>query len=70
MPNCSVHNCTYNSSKEEGKYQSFPLPQDPDLKTKWVHSLKRAHFKPTKSTCICTRHFFEEDFILNPKDPS
>ena len=40
MPNCSVHECTYNLSKEEGKYQSFPLPQDPDLKTKWVHSLK------------------------------
>ena len=70
MPNCSVHECTYNLSKEEGKYQSFPLPQDPDLKAKWVHSLKRAHFKPTKSTCICTIHFCEEDFVFKPKDSS
>ena len=38
MPNCSVHECTDNLSKEEGKYQSFPLPQDPNLKAKWVHS--------------------------------
>ena len=30
----------------------------------------KAHFKPTKSTCICTIHFCEEVFVLNPKDSS
>ena len=32
--------------------------------------LKKSPLQATKSICICTRHFCEEDFVLNPKEPS
>ena len=61
MPDCQVIDCDYRKT-EKGEYQSFYFPKDPDLRKKWLDSVKRDKFFPTNKSAVCKRHFTEEDF--------
>ncbi|XP_064479145.1 uncharacterized protein LOC135392359 [Ornithodoros turicata] len=54
---------------ENGKKVSFHrFPRQEELYKKWVIAIKRdegRHFKITKSTVVCSRHFRECDFLPN-----
>lgn len=38
----------------------FRFPTDEDRKAQWVKNIKREHFIPSSTTCICSDHFSEE----------
>ncbi|XP_035209355.1 THAP domain-containing protein 1 B-like [Stegodyphus dumicola] len=35
----------------------FSFPRDPELKKKWIYSIKRDNFEPTKNSKVCELHF-------------
>ena len=40
MPDCTVSDCNFLMS-EKGTYQSFYLPKDEKLRSKWLHNMNR-----------------------------
>jgi hypothetical protein len=40
MPDCTVSDCNFSMS-EKGTYQSFYLPKDEKLRSKWLHNMNR-----------------------------
>ena len=68
MPNCSVNGCDFKNSKK-GEYQSFPLPENEPLRSKWLKKLNRPYFvKIAQSVNFCIRHFTNNDFMEQQKD--
>ena len=68
MPNCSVNGCDFKNSKK-GEYQSFPLPENEPLRSKWLKKLNRPYFvKIAQSVNFCIRHFTDDDFMEQQKD--
>ena len=74
MPNCRSG---YVTKTEELQHQqstpaaavsfhSFPI--DEDAKRKWLNAIHRQDFVPTKSSRICSLHFYENDFKVNSSD--
>ena len=62
MPDCQVIDCDYRKT-EKGEYQSFYFPKDPDLRKKWLDSVKRAKFFPNNKSAVCKRHFTADDLL-------
>ena len=73
MPDkCVVFGCSNVPNKEEG-IALHPIPfygsDDPQKRRrqkKWVDfvQLKHAHWKPSKYSNVCSKHFREEDFAV------
>ena len=53
---CCVPGC---SKKSVGHI----FPRDKLLKKKWVHATKRAHFKPSAHSRVCSDHFLPGDYV-------
>lgn len=64
MPtHCCVPECTKKGCRDENgnkiSYFKFPI-DDPQLKRKWLHAIRRdegKYFKVTEATKVCSRHF-------------
>ena len=71
MPDCTVSDCNFSMS-EKGTYQSFYLPKDEKLRSKWLHNMNRPKLmeisQNPKKLAVCIRHFQEGDFELNKKN--
>ena len=65
MPNCSVVGCDYKKWPKDGTYQSFPIPTEPNLRSKWLNKLNRDKtFNPdAKNVAVCIRHFESDAFV-------
>ena len=65
MPNCSVVGCDYKKWPKDGTYQSFPIPTEPNLRSKWLNKLNRdQNFNPdAKNVAVCIRHFESDAFV-------
>lgn len=67
---CAAIGCT-NSDEKNKKlslgltFHSFPLKRPGVLKS-WVHAVKRKNFTPTTCSFLCSEHFKEGDFQLQP----
>lgn len=46
------------------KYR-FPL-DDPELLKKWAHNIMETNFKPTQCSFLCSEHFVDEDYQIQP----
>ncbi|XP_054269382.1 THAP domain-containing protein 1-like [Macrosteles quadrilineatus] len=63
---CSAFNCTNRAQKGTGiSFHKFPH-HDPDLLKKWVLSMKRKKFTPSKYSRLCSKHFTQESYQLRP----
>ncbi|KAK9884997.1 hypothetical protein WA026_009226 [Henosepilachna vigintioctopunctata] len=64
---CCVPGCKSNYSstlKAGGKSVSaFFFPKDEILRSKWVKSIRRHNWVPTKFSAVCALHFFDADII-------
>ena len=59
---CSAYNCTNRFLKgSDIKFHKFPLAND-SLCKQWVAAMKREHFKPTKWSYLCGKHFSIGDY--------
>ena len=71
MPDCTVSDCNFSMS-EKGTYQSFYLPKDEKLRSKWLHNMNRPNLmeisQNPKKLAVCIRHFQEGDFEQNKKN--
>ena len=55
--NCVAFGCkNYVGKKEELRFFRFPL-NDQERCSKWTAAVKRAHWRPTKSSGLCNEHF-------------
>ena len=69
MPtNCCVPDCTKKGYVDENgdKISHFKFPDDPVLRKKWIHAIRRdegKYFQTKLWTKVCSRHFREYDFI-------
>lgn len=59
---CCVPGCkgNYNSGP---KVQVFSFPNEENLRKKWIISIPRKDFVPTKNSKVCKLHFADEDII-------
>lgn len=42
----------------------FSFPKDPKLRKIWMDATGREDWISTKSSCICSRHFTEDDYAV------
>ena len=67
---CSVPRCptgsTQNRTKEKVSMHKFPT--DPGLLEKWMKSIPRKNWTPSKHSFICSLHFHEENFVKSTMD--
>ncbi|CAN7951069.1 unnamed protein product [Ixodes pacificus] len=69
MPtHCCVPQCSQRGPKDEeqNKVSYFGFPKDKELFKKWIVAIRRdegKHFKVTKSTKVCSKHFKDKDFL-------
>lgn len=71
MPNrCSAFGCKSGYDSEERNpdisFHSFPI--DEPIRSKWIQSLQRDNFTPSKYSRVCSVHFYEQDFETNSRD--
>ncbi|XP_059616325.1 zinc finger protein 79-like [Phlebotomus argentipes] len=59
MRKCSVEGC--NSCSTDVKRRTFPFPDAPGLRKKWLTAIGRPGWKPAKASRICLHHFTPED---------
>ena len=69
MPDCcAVFGCKSNypsDIKINGVQRVFKLPNEPELRHKWIKRLHRKEFTPTKRTKVCIKHFVLSDFFTH-----
>jgi hypothetical protein len=67
MPDrCVVPGCKSNyesSIKTEGYIQCFKFPSDPPRKQLWLRAIPRSDWTPSNRSCVCVKHFHEDDLI-------
>ena len=64
MPNhCVAPGCDYRRGNFDGKRSLFLFPRDPEQRRRWLKSIPRADYQPSKNAQICEVHF-EERFII------
>ena len=73
MPDaCVVFGCNNTPNRKEGiglhpiPFYGATDPQKRKRRKKWVDfvQLKRAHWKPTKYSALCSKHFRDDDFTV------
>lgn len=47
-------------------FKLIRFPIDKELKKKWINALKRKHFQPSQHSRICSVHFNENNFQIQP----
>ena len=67
MVHCAAFGCNANSSKHRATHHFFQFPTDPVLLKKWIAKIKRANFKPTKHSRLCSAHFEKNCFDRDPE---
>jgi len=72
MPNkCSAVNCRsgYEKQSDEEKitFHNFPL-KNPSLLKEWSTKVARLDFTPTVYSKLCSKHFVDEDFVVQSQD--
>lgn len=58
---CSAFSCNSTYGHDKVLFHSFP--RDPKIAARWVAAAKREHFKPTKASVLCSRHFRDSDNV-------
>lgn len=58
MPQCCV--VPFCSTRSSGHC----FPKDEQLRQKWIESIRRYKFKPTKYSRICNKHFIRSDYEM------
>ncbi|KAK4883135.1 hypothetical protein RN001_006454 [Aquatica leii] len=61
VKSCCAYNCT-ERYKKGGKLSFHIFPNNPDMRKKWILSLRREKFIPTKYSTICSKHFTPESY--------
>ncbi|GAB1862378.1 THAP-type domain-containing protein [Camponotus japonicus] len=59
MPGCVALNC---SNLSENGFLLFSIPTNVERRKKWLQSLRREQWIPTKSACVCEVHFDDSQF--------
>lgn len=63
-PKCCVPNCKSNYETNREPYVSvFSFPKDLEKRTKWLKSIHRESFVPSKHSVVCIKHFSESSVI-------
>ena len=80
MPHlCAVFNCSYNSKREEGKFQVFRFPSillyqreetkklSEERRRQWLANINRADLDDAKAdhSRVCSNHFISGNTIIN-----
>lgn len=62
VPSCKAN---YNSTlKSQQSYMSvFTFPKDENLRQKWIKSIPRKNWTPSKYSAVCMKHFRDSDII-------
>lgn len=65
---CCVPGCksNYASNKESNGYvTTFKFPTNEALRMKWIQSIPRSAWEPTRNSVVCIKHFQDQDVITN-----
>jgi len=65
MPYCAAFGCN-SDSRNEKDISWFSFPKDTTRCKSWVHYCKRKHFKPSKHSKICSKHFSMAQYSRHP----
>ncbi|XP_060782071.1 zinc finger protein 43-like isoform X2 [Neoarius graeffei] len=66
MVYCAAYGCNNSNEKCPG-VSFFAFPKDPKLRKVWAHYCRRKNFVPTVSHKLCSDHFTEDSFNINPQ---
>ncbi|KAL0841851.1 hypothetical protein ABMA28_014090 [Loxostege sticticalis] len=67
MPSCAILSCRKRSNchtKTKGGVSFHRFPKDPKLRKIWMDATGREDWISTKSSCICSLHFTEDDYAV------
>ena len=76
---CVAWGCTNRQNDKDGNkltYYGVPVSfhrfpdkaKDPQLHQKWVNSVRRRNWKPSKHSYLCSMHFYINDYDVPPWD--
>ncbi|XP_052746313.1 protein PFC0760c-like isoform X2 [Bicyclus anynana] len=64
MVKCAVVACTNKSQIKVAGISFHKFPKNQNLRQKWLNSINRPNFKPSRCSCICSDHFKKDEINL------